>query len=106
MAGRVSSRRRVASADVDPLDGLTKAVVKFGRVLDELTPRVDEFGLTAQRLRVLQVLARGPSCPRDLSADLGVHVSGITRLCDALVDADLITRERGGQTIRPGETVD
>lgn len=50
--------------------------------------------VTLPQFRALAVLEQiGPCNAGQLAAGVGLHVSSITRLCDRLVAADLLTRE-------------
>lgn len=73
-----------------------QAVVLATRVLVAVTTQsivsLDDQ-VTLPQLRVLVMIAsRGPQNLRSLAQGLGVHASNATRLCDKLVEADLIQR--------------
>jgi len=55
---------------------------------------VIDGAVSLPQFRVLTVLERlGPYNAGSLAAAVGLHISSITRLCDRLVEAGLITRE-------------
>ncbi len=81
---------RAPAADVGLLMDLSRALVAVAvRSLGAI-----DGAVPLPQFRALTVLERvGPINASFLAGAVGLHVSSITRLCDRLVEADLITRE-------------
>jgi DNA-binding MarR family transcriptional regulator len=87
-AGLVNDRSR--PSDVAVLMDLSRALV--GLAVRSMA--AVDGAVTLPQFRALVVLAdRGPCSASELAAAVGLHGSTITRLCDRLLAADLITRQ-------------
>lgn len=84
------STRPPPTADVRLLMDLSRSLVALAvRSLGAI-----DGAVTLPQFRALAVLERiGPCNAGQLAAGVGLHVSSITRLCDRLVAAELLTRE-------------
>lgn len=82
--------RTQPSADVRLLMDLSRSLVALAvRSIGAI-----DGAVTLPQFRALAVLERlGPCSAGQLAAGVGLHVSSITRLCDRLVAAELLTRE-------------
>jgi DNA-binding MarR family transcriptional regulator len=94
----VGSSRSSESDDGSATDAhdVVESLLRASRVLVAVAARSlagVTRDVTVPQFRMLVVLAgRGPTNPGTLAADLGVHSSTVTRMCDRLAGKDLITR--------------
>jgi DNA-binding MarR family transcriptional regulator len=80
----------LASQEVETVVRATQAVGGLiAETLAGLAPSV-----TMPQWRALVLAAEGPCTVSDVAEDLGIHASNATRLCDRLVRAGLVRRER------------
>ena len=98
--------RRICSVPMQPTSllgtedaDIADAVLNASKVLVGIAARslagaADDITLPQYRALVL-IASRGTQRPVDLAEALAISSSGITRLCDRLVNKDLITRETG-----------
>ena len=90
--GDTQTRRHngVEPAQVDAVVDATRVV---GAVIAESLAELDP-PLTMPQWRVLVLASEAPCNVTAVADDLRVHLSNATRLCDRLVDAGLLSRER------------
>jgi DNA-binding MarR family transcriptional regulator len=90
----MATKRNPSPTDVSLMFDLSRALV--GVAVRSL--RTVDNDLPLPQLRALTVLERsGPCNAGGLAEAVGLHISSITRLCDRLVERELITRQT-----RPG----
>jgi len=89
------------------IDDVVDAVLRASRVLVSVAARSlagVTNTVTLPQYRALVVLAsRGPQNAGALADALGVHVSTLTRLCDRLVNKDLVVRRESSSSRREVE---
>lgn len=81
------------AASAQQLDAVMRASQVLLGIVSQSVAEVEDT-VSPPQLRVLVLIAtRGPQTPGAVAADLGIHASNGTRLCDRLVAAGLVERQ-------------